>query len=103
MDRHKNKKERIQLRVVPMHKSLLRAKSNMCNMSLSNYMIRCGLQQHISPPKSKVEQDFIRELSRIGNNLNQIAYGLNSAQEPSLVTDKLQNIAEELKLLRGLI
>jgi hypothetical protein len=86
-----------------MHKSLLRAKSNMCNMSLSDYMIRCGLKQHISPPQSKIDQDFIRELSRIGNNLNQIAHALNSEQKSSSLTAPMQNIAEELKQLRGLI
>jgi len=103
IDRHKNKKERIQLRVVPMHKTLLRAKAKLCNMSLSDYMIRCGLQQHISPPKSKINQECVRELSRIGNNINQIAYALNRNQSnPGHLpaTEQLQLIVDELKQIK---
>ncbi|MFT5716338.1 MAG: hypothetical protein ACI9T7_000513 [Oleiphilaceae bacterium] len=106
IDRHKNKKERIQLRVVPMHKSLLRGKARLCNMSLSDYMVRCGLQQHISPPKSKINQEYVRELSRIGNNINQIAYALNRNHNnpgPLPTADQLQQIVDELKQIRKAI
>lgn len=103
IDKHKTKKARIQLRVETETKLTLRSKAEQCNMSLSDYIVRCGLQQHISPPKSNIDQECVRELSRIGNNLNQIAHVLNSAQEPASLNASLQNIADELKQLRSLI
>lgn len=97
MDR---KTARLCLRITPGDKTLIFVKANDLHLSVADWLIRAALDREIIPPKSAWDAESISQLSRIGNNLNQLAYWANSGM---LVDDSvLREIAAELHALRGL-
>ncbi|MDA7089282.1 plasmid mobilization relaxosome protein MobC [Pseudomonas sp. SA3-5] len=97
MDR---KTARLCLRITPSDKQFIFAKANDLQLSVADWLIRAALDREIIPPRSVWDAESISQLSRIGNNLNQLAYWANSGM---LVDDSaLREIAAELRFLRGL-
>lgn len=92
------KSERICLRVSHLDKAFLKKKAKSVHLSLSEYLVAAGLDRHISMLPSPVTMEFNRQLSRIGNNLNQLTYRVHCGD--SVPQPPLQAIARELKLLR---
>lgn len=76
-DNHK-KLERIQLRVTPDEKETLRGRAQSLNMSLSEFMVKTCLDGKLSLPPSQINQEFVRQLARIGNNINQLTRHANT-------------------------
>lgn len=67
--------------------------SELCRLSLYDYMHN---GEHIGPQLNAIR----RELSAIGNNINQIARHLNSGQDAELtddIKDKLEDMRIDLK------
>lgn len=95
------KDERICLRVSHLDKVALKKKASAVYLSLSDYLIAAGLARHISFMPSKIDEAFVRQLSRIGNNLNQLAYRANCGD--SIPKDALQSIFHEIKQLREVV
>lgn len=89
----------ITIRVSEQQKKRLISKSKTAGLNLSEYLINQGLDKKII----KIEglNEFITELRRIGNNINQLTYLANSGK---IYTVDLSNIKDELgKIWRKLI
>lgn len=81
----------------------LKTKANSAGMSRSEYIRRCltgsVIQQRLSPELN----DYIRKLSGMGNNLNQIARKANAAgytnarAEYLYLADKIDNVIEMIE------
>ena len=76
-----------------------------CGLSLSALMRRAlGHVRPWSPGRVDLERERIRELSRIGNNLNQLARWANThkgALDAVVVLSRLEELAETLAALRS--
>ena len=86
------KKDRIiTIRVSEQEKKKLIRKSKKADLNLSEYLIKQGLDKDIV----RIEgiKEFITELRRIGNNVNQLTHLANSG---AIYTVDLSNTKEEL-------
>ncbi|QEY64970.1 MobC family plasmid mobilization relaxosome protein [Metapseudomonas lalkuanensis] len=93
------KTARLSLRITPEDKRSIRQKAKDLRLSVADWLIRAALDREILPPRSVWDRQSINQLSRIGNNLNQLAYSANMGL---LVDDAaLRDIALELRALRG--
>lgn len=97
--------ERIELRVTPEEKTYWQAIAASRGVSLSE-LIRGALSgQRLRSRRSapRVDPDLVRELARIGNNLNQLARAANrrSPVETVSLLVKLIEIDRELAVLRA--
>ena len=88
------KDERITIRVTKKEKERLIRKSKNAEMSLSEYLIDQGLDKDIV----RIEglDEFITELRRIGNNINQLTHLANSR---AIYTVDLSNTKHELNMI----
>jgi hypothetical protein len=66
-----SKSARIDIRTSPSRKREIKAKAAKCNMYVSDYLVHASLNLDIPQLPSKISREFINQLSRIGNNLNQ--------------------------------
>ncbi|MDO5556676.1 MAG: MobC family plasmid mobilization relaxosome protein [Clostridia bacterium] len=70
-----NKNAVIYLRIKKTDKDTIKLKAQKAKMNMSEYMINSSLNTTIIVPKDNSE--YITELRRIGNNINQIAKKVN--------------------------
>jgi hypothetical protein len=66
-----SKSVRIDIRTTPSRKREIKAKAAQCNMYVSDYLVHASLNLDIPQLPNKISREFINQLSRIGNNLNQ--------------------------------
>ena len=102
----KTKLSRVEVRMTPEEKENLKRKATEAHMTVSKYII------HLSKTKRVILKDDIAELtveiSRIGNNINQIAYIGNyqkyvNRTQLKVVSEYLQQIEDlQRKILRAM-
>ena len=102
----KTKLSRVEVRMTPEEKENLKRKAEEAHMTVSKYII------HLSQTKRVILKDDIAELtveiSRIGNNINQIAYIGNyqkyvNRTQLKVVSEYLQQIEDlQRKILRAM-
>ena len=110
---HHSKSARIDIRTTPSRKQEIKAKAAQCNMYVSDYLVHASLNLEIPQLPSNISREFMNQLSRIGNNLNQLTRiahllkeQLNEFSDEELVelldekNGLLMQIFEELKQLR---
>lgn len=91
------------VRLTPGELAVLRGKAHTAGLPLSTYLRQAGLQKRIRARRGQAGRDAIYQLSKIGNNLNQLARAANTAGqvvalellEP--VLEQLREVLEELK------
>lgn len=76
----------------------IKAKANKCKMTLSKYMIESSLNTQIIVEEDK--KQFITELRRIGNNINQITKKVNQG---ILKEINLEEVKQELNKIWQLL
>lgn len=84
----------IHFRIDKKLKEKIKLESKKSNMTMSEYINRCLKNKSIIVIENGKEIYY--ELSKIGNNLNQIARKLNSNIATSSDLQKLDNISEEI-------
>ena len=90
----KTKTEILKFRVSPKEKEIINNKALSCNKTVSMYLRDCALEKEI---KIITGADSIaEELRRIGNNINQIARGVNAG---CITAVNLTETREELKTI----
>ena len=62
---------RIDIRTTSSRKQAIKAKAAACNMYVSDYLVHVALNIELPQFPNKISREFINQLSRIGNNLNQ--------------------------------
>lgn len=88
------KNRRITIRIEEKLREKIKLESKKSNMTMSEYINRCLKNKSIIVIENGKEIYY--ELSKIGNNLNQIARKLNSNIATSSDLKKLDNISEEI-------
>lgn len=96
-----SKTEILKFRVTPKEKEIINCKALSCNKTVSMYLRDCALEKDI---KIIVGADSIaEELRRIGNNINQIARGVNAgyitAVDLTETREEMKEIWQSLNLL----
>jgi hypothetical protein len=69
---NRSKPAQIHVRTTPSRKREIKAKAAQCNMFVSDYLVHASLNLEIPQLPNKISREFINQLSRIGNNLNQL-------------------------------
>ena len=67
-----SKSARIDIRTSPSRKREIKTKAAQYNMFVSDYLVHASLNLEIPQLPNKISREFISQLSRIGNNLNQL-------------------------------
>ena len=88
----KAKSEILKFRVTPKEKEIINSKALSCNKTVSMYLRDCALEKEIKVVNGA--DSIAEELRRIGNNINQIARGVNSGYISAV---NLTETREELK------
>ena len=98
MSKTKNKSVRKSLKITVEENNILLTELKKHNLTFSNFARAKILNQKI---KSKITNDLIYEVSKIGNNLNQIAKYVNSQKALDFqVLEKLIEIEKHLERIR---
>lgn len=99
------------VRVTDEEHTEINAQAELRGMSTSRYLVACGLSKRLPIPKGKIaktEEDreqlemLLRQLHKIGSNLNQLAHGYNlsrllGGKEPNIL--EVEVAAKEAKVL----
>ena len=72
----KTKTEILKFRVTPKEKEIINCKALSCDKTVSMYLRNCALEKEIKIINGV--DNVAEELKRIGNNINQIARGVNA-------------------------
>lgn len=87
----KTKSEILKFRVSPKEKEIINNKALSCNKTVSMYLRNCALEKEIKVVNGA--DSIAEELRRIGNNINQIARGVNAGY---IIAVNLTETREEL-------
>lgn len=97
------KDKMICIRLTNMQKENILRKADYANMNITDYMIKSALKRKIEIIQINELENFILELKRIGNNLNQLTRLANSGcvkiVDLSDVKNEVVNIWQSLNLL----
>lgn len=88
------------VRSTPGELAVLRRKAHAAGLPLSTYLRRAGLQKTIRARRGQAERDTIYQLSKLGNNLNQLARAANTAGQV-VGLEILEPVIEELRGVLG--
>ena len=88
-------------RVTEEERKRIRENASAAGLIPSRYMRARALKQAIRAPRSVVERDLLRELSRLGNNLNQLTRLANAGTLPDSASLKAR-LADIRKLIARL-
>jgi predicted DNA-binding protein len=70
--------ETVPVRMTPEEKTRLEEIVKDTGLSLSRYLVECGLTKDVPDQEDRRQREIaLREIKRVGNNLNQIARQLN--------------------------
>ncbi len=90
------------LRLTAGEDALIRAKAHVVGLTFSAYLRHVALGKRIRARPGQIDEDAIYHLSRIGNNLNQIARAMNTARKgvrQPVAQERLAEVLEELHVL----
>jgi two-component sensor histidine kinase len=82
MSRRKQYPKKILARATLDEHGRLMTRAKQAELSLSRFLIECGLTIEVASPEDRSQRErALREIRRIGNNLNQVAHQLNMQSE----------------------
>ena len=73
----------------------------MCKMTVSEYLLKAGLGKQVNARLTLEEVSLFRELTAQGNNLNQIAKGVN--QTGLLSSSDIEDLMKIKELIKRLL
>ena len=73
----------------------------MCKMTVSEYLLKAGLGKQVNARLTLEEVSIFRELTAQGNNLNQIAKGVN--QTGLLSSSDIEDLMKIKELIKRLL
>ncbi|HBK1783527.1 TPA: plasmid mobilization relaxosome protein MobC [Campylobacter jejuni] len=93
------------LRLTPDEWALIEKKLKESELNFSSFALVSMLNKNTKKKKSKIDQNFILELAKWGNNLNQVAKHLNTKKSgiDRVALEMLSKIENHLKELREII
>lgn len=93
-----HKHQVIQLRVSPEDKAMIAAKARGCNLSVSAYLRKLALEHEL---QSSFDAAAIRQLQRIGRNLNQAVKLLHRGDFSGEIQENLRRCLKAFYLAMG--
>ncbi len=84
------------LRLTAGERAVVRAKAHAAGLSVSELLRRSVLGQRVRVRPGQVRRDAVYQLSKIGNNLNQLAHVANAAGQVR-AEERLEAALEELR------
>ena len=78
----------------------VKGKAKLCKMSVSEYLLKVGLGKQVKARLTEEEVSIFRQLTAMGNNLNQIARGVN--QTGLLSTSDIDDLMKIKELIKRL-
>jgi len=82
------KKARIELRISPFEKDVIKANARELNLSVSDYLIRCGMRKHLPKPLSSEELEAWMMLKEYTTNFKRIS---------NYIKNKIPGLDQEIK------
>ena len=79
----------------------IKGKARMCKMTVSEYLLKAGLGKQVNARLTLEEVSLFRELTAQGNNLNQIAKGVN--QTGLLSSSDIEDLMKIKELIKRLL
>ena len=97
----------VPVRMTPDENSRLKERANQAGLSLSRYLVECGLITGPSTYEDREQRErALMEIRRVGNNLNQVARRLNGRTgtiNSQGVEQVLAELSDALQQLRALL
>jgi len=88
---------RLYVRLSVHDKYTLKQRSISAGSSLSEFVLSSALNQIVTPPPSEMTRKYLSQISRIGNNLNQLARAANRGVNiPAAEFEKLTTAIKKL-------
>lgn len=84
------------LRLTAGERAVIRARAHAAGLSVSAFMRRSALGQRVRARSGQVRRDTVYQLSKVGNNLNQLARVANTARQVRS-EERLEEVLEELR------
>lgn len=91
-----NLNKKVEVRFSPSDFQRLKSLSKSANMSMSRYIRTACFNKKVESKFTNEERAFFRNLSMIGNNLNQIAKSINSQIKDNTIEFRLTNSLDHL-------
>lgn len=98
------KTDKIEMRVEPWDKAVIRQKAEVLNLSISEFMLRCALARELPPPPNSEQmqaylllQDFKGKFIRIGNLFRKGNYPMMMDR----ITDLIEKIDKHLDIIEN--
>jgi len=88
--------KKVEVRFTPADLEKLKDLSKSANMSISRYIRTACFNKKVEALFTNEERAFFRNLSNIGNNINQISKALNSQIKDSTIEFRLKNSLDHL-------
>lgn len=96
-DEAEKKSYRINISCTKEQKALIIQKAKIANLTLSPFILKCGLNQEIKARMNSFDKETLLIVSGIGNNLNQLAKVFNSAGYDS---ENIRQVIKEVENLK---
>lgn len=90
-----SKTQRIELRVSLLDKKLIEINAKKSGLSISQYLVDCGLHRVIKPPPSEERLSAYKELAKFHQNFTYISNLIKNNNAPE-VTLEVSKVANEL-------
>lgn len=94
---NKNRPCQVTFRMSLAEREKLDAKIQKSGMSQQEYLLTAALEKKIVSVPPEELRAILREMNRVGNNINQIAHALNRGVYPRI--ERIESEIKELKLL----
>lgn len=92
-----NKEIRKEVRITKSDLSIILRKANLLNMNFSEYVRHVGTRSRLFTVMPIINDNMLSELSRVGNNLNQIAKALNGPNKDLYILNEHDSIIKDFK------
>lgn len=97
-----NRTERIEIRCDIFQKEVIKMKSKESNMSVSEYMLYCGLGRQLPKPMTSEELEAFKELKQFQTNFARISNFIKKYDDESLKQEvrELLEKTKQIKILK---
>lgn len=99
-----NKTDKIEIRIEPWDKALIRQKANNLNMSMSEFILRTALGRELPPPPSPIQMNAYLLLQQYKGNFVRISNLFRKGNYPLMldrITDLIEKIEKHLDIIEN--
>lgn len=94
-----NRTERIEIRCDIFQKEIIKMKASESNMSISEYMLFCGLGRQLPKPMTNEELDAFKELRQVQTNFARISNFIKKYDDENIKRE-IRELLEQTKKIK---